>query len=1036
MRSLSICLNSRRPHFRIAVIAAIFTFVCLSKPAPALDPSRSLTQFVYQHWGPEQGLPGGAINAISRSNDGYLWLGTDRGLVRFNGYSFELIQQPASDLPPIGPVRGLALDAQGVMWILLDGAHLLIYRDGKFADALATFRISDRTFTAMSLDRDGGVLLSGLGTVALQWRNGKLVSIIGAQQVPGTVTAIVQSRDGRFWMGTEDNGLFAWNEGRIVRVAALASNMKVNALLAAANGGLWVGTDRGIRILTADEHLIDSLPAWTHGLRILSMFRDKDGCVWAGTDRGLLRVTSASQATLRRTAEDQGTIAAVFEDREGNLWFGGPGGLERFQDGVFTTYSAAEGFPKTPMGPIFADSDGGVWLAPLSGGLYWYKGGRLRRVLQAGLDRDVVYSIDGGNGEVWVGRQHGGLTRILLKGDTLVTRTYTEKEGLAQNSVYAVHRSADGKIWAGTVSGGVSVVGPSGFKTYTALNGLGSNEVDSIAEGLDGTVWIATPNGLAQFRGGHWSNWTTATGLPSSNVRWCFADSQGLVWIETDGGLAYLSGGHITAVHNLPNLMREPIVGVAEDHLGFLWFSIADRMLRVDRQALLSDSLHGTDIHTYGMSDGLFGIESLRREHSLVIDSSGRLWISLSHGIGLGDPAQTMRDSLPIRVRMDSVSANGTPIPIRESRNVPAGTRSMTFEFESDSLFAPNQVRYRYRLEDADPDWSDAVESRQVSYHNLAPGKYTFHIMASREGRLWNSPETVTSFAIDPAYWQSWWFRTGAGMAALLTILLIFRLRGIRLSRQLNARFQERLAERTRIAQELHDTLLQSFHGLMLRFQTIDNMLPGRPAEAKRALEEALDRADDALSESRNAIQNIRSPASLASNFPLALNGVMSEMAEECNYHGDEKPAYSVVVEGSPRRLNPQVDAEILRIAQESLRNSFQHARASRIETEVTFGESNLRIRFRDDGIGIDPNILKKGSRLGHWGIIGIKERAAQIGAKLDVWSKPGAGTELDLSVPAHIAYGRSEGTKAFRAIRERLGRRHEQRSSDPDSHR
>jgi ligand-binding sensor domain-containing protein/signal transduction histidine kinase len=1035
LRSLSTCLEFvKSPQF---CLWAFLAGVCFSVPAAALDPSQPLSHYVYRHWGPEQGFPAGTINAISRSSDGYLWLGTDRGLVRFDGYGFDLIQPPIPGLPPIGPVRGLTLDAQGMMWILLDGAHLLLYRDGKFEDAFTRFHISDRTFTSMSLDTTGGILLFGLSTAALQWSNGTLVPIPNTSQVSTTVTSVAQSRDGRIWMGTRDDGLFVLDDGRISSVPALSSSLTINALLPAANGGLWVGTDRGIRSLTADEHLIDNLPPWTHRRQIFSMFRDDDGCVWAGTDEGLLRVTSGNQVTEQRNAKDQGAVGAVFADHEGDLWFGDPGGLERFQDGVFTTYSAAEGFPEGSMGPIFADPEVGVWFAPLSGGLYWYKNGRLRQIVQAGLDRDVVYSIDGGTGEVWVGRQNGGLTRILLKGNALVTRTYTEKQGLAQNSVYAVHRSPDGQVWAGTVSGGVSVLGPSGLKTYSATSGLGSNEVDSITESRDGTVWFATPNGLTQFRGDHWINWTMETGLPSENVRLCFADSQGTVWIETDAGLAYLSGGHITTLHNLPNLLSAQILGIAEDHLGFLWFSTPDHVLRVDRDALLSDSLHVTDIRGYGMSDGLSGIESLRRERSLVADSSGRLWISLSHGIGSGEPMLTMRNSLPIRVRLDSVSANGAGVNIRESRDLPAGTRSITFNFESDSLFAPDQVRFRYRLEGADPDWSDAVGSRQVSYHNLVPRKYSFHVMASREGRLWNSPETVTSFSIDPAYWQTRWFRICISIGALLSILVIFRLRGIQLSRQLNARFQERLAERTRIAQELHDTLLQSFQGLMLRFQTIENMLPGQPIEAKKDLEEVLDRADDALHESRSAIQNIRSSASAASNFPQALNGVMSEMAEECSHQGTQKPEYSVVIEGSPRQLNPSVDADILRIAQESLRNSFQHARASRIETEVTFGDSNLRIRFRDDGVGIDPDILRDGRRLGHWGMIGMKERAARIGAKLDVWSKPGAGTELDLNVPGQIAYGRSKGKNGLRALKERLERRHEHRSSsDPDSHR
>jgi ligand-binding sensor domain-containing protein len=565
LRSSSTCRKNVRPsRCSVGPVAAILALVCLSIPALALDPARSLSQYVYQNWGQEEGFPGGTIYAISRSNDGFLWIGTDRGLVRFDGYTFDLIQQPIPSLPPIGRVRGLVTDAQGVLWILLDGAHLISYRDGNFENAAANLKISDVTFSAMSLDHAGNVLLSGLGNVTLRVRNGTPETIANA--APAVITSMTESRNGKILMGSQDGGLFTLEQGHVSQIANL-ENTRIDALLPAANGGIWVGTDHGIRFLTADGNLTDSLPDWTRRQQIMTLLRDSDGCTWAGTNEGLLRITPAGEVTLRRSA-DGSEVNAIFDDQEGDLWFGGPGGLERLQDGVFTTYSAAESFPATPIGPIFANADAGAWFAPLSGGLYWYKDGRLRKVLQDGLDRDVIYSIDGGDGEIWVGRQGGGLTRILLKGDTLVTHTYTDKDGLAQNSVYAVHRSPSGAVWAGTVSGGVSVLTASGFKTYSTANGLGSNAVNSIAES-DGTIWVATPSGLEEFRGGNWVNWTMTNGLPSADVSLCFADSQGVVWIATDAGLAYLSGGHITTLHNLPNRMREQILGITEDHLGF-----------------------------------------------------------------------------------------------------------------------------------------------------------------------------------------------------------------------------------------------------------------------------------------------------------------------------------------------------------------------------------------------------------------------------------------------------------------------------------
>lgn len=1036
MRNSSTCPDGAKPpHGVLTVALAILACAAFAARGLALDPARAVSQYVHQAWGPDQGFPGGAIYAIAKSADGYLWMGTDRGLVRFDGTTFDLIQQPIPNLAPIGRVRGLESDAQGTLWILSEGAHLLQYRDGRFTDAFASLNIPETTITAMSLDKEGNVLLSGLRNEMLRSRNGMLEAVANSVQISGTVISIAESLDGRIWVGTRDNGLFVLAQGRTSKATNAFGDNKINALAPDFSGGLWVGTDHGLVFLTSRGEITDPLPAWAHRHQILTMFRDRDACVWAGTDNGLIRITPDGHADFRRSAGDE-AVNAVFQDGEGNLWFGGPGGLERLQDGVFSTYSAAEGFPATPMGPIFADDQGGVWFAPLSGGLYWYLGGRLRKVRQDGLDQDVIYSIDGSGTDVWVGRQRGGLTHIREAGETLLTRTFKEKDGLAQNSVYAVHVSSNGNAWAGTVSGGISVFKESGLHTYTTENGLSSNTVNSIAEDRNGGLWVATPNGVDEFSHDRWVHWTTEKGLASADVRLCFADSQGLVWFGSPDGLSYLSGDHITALRHLPTLIREQILGMAEDHLGFLWLSTSDHMLRVNRNALLRDSVLTGDIQSYGTTDGLSGIEALRRERSLVADPSGRIWISLSHGIGSGEPKLTERDSLPINVRIDSISANGKSIGQSELSRVPAGTRSMAFRYSIDSLFAPERVRFRYLLENTETDWSDAAGSRQAFYNNLSPGKYRFHVVASRDGAFWNGPETVCSFRIDPSFWQTWWFRTASALAILLGVLLTMRLRSARLASQLSARFQERLSERTRIAQELHDTLLQSFQGLMLRFQTVANLLPARPTDAKTVLEEALDRADSALAESRNAIQNIRSSPSARVDLAEAINRIMMELASEYMQEGNHRPAYSVAIEGTPRHLHPSPNNEILRIAQECLRNAFQHSKATRIEADLTFGDSYLHLRFRDDGVGIDPEVLKKGSRLGHWGLIGMKERASQVGAKLEVWSKPGAGTELDLSVPGYIAYTRFKSKSGLRAaLRRRFERSHEH-STNSDSDR
>ena len=969
----------------------------------ALNPGRAISQYVHRAWGPEQGYVGGTIYAIDRSSDGFLWIGTDRGLVRFDGSNFELIRQPIPNMPT-SRVRALVSDAQGTLWILLEGPYLLLYRNGHFSNAFSTMNIRETTVTAMSIDQKKNVLMSGFGNLFGRSQDGGYETIANADLVPGTVTSLAETMDGRIWMGTRDDGLFMSAQGRVSRVSRTFGDNKINALVADFNGGLWVGTDQGIYFFTPQGELSDPLPKWTHQHQVLAMFRDRDACVWAGTNRGIIRITPAGQAAFRPSA-GSGPVNAIFQDREFSLWFGGSGGLERLQDGVFSTYSSAEGFPNTPVGPVFADDNGGVWFALLARGLYWSHGNQIERVRLDGLDRDIVYSIDGIGHDIWVGRQSGRLTHIRQADGKLTTQTLGKEQGVPQSSVYAVHARQDGTVWAGTTSGGLFVFNGAGTKTYTTENGLSSNTTNSIAESHDGHLWIATPNGIDELRGSRWITWTTKDGLPSADIKLCFADSKNVIWIVTAEGLCYLSEGRIHALPELPAPLREEILGMAEDQLGFLWFSTSDRMLRVNRGVLLSGFLRTGDLQSYGSHDGLAPLEPLRRERSLVSDGSGKIWVSLAQGIATGEPQLTDRDSAPVQVRIDSVMANGKISAPTELSGLQAGTRSLILHYSSDDLFAPERVRFRYRLEGADADWSDNVESHQVLFNNLGPGRYHFHVLASRDGSFWNGPETVYDFSIAPTYWQTWWFRTSILVAISLAALLVVRLRHLRLERQLSARFHERLAERTRIAQELHDTLLQSFQGLMLRFQTAVKLLPARPEDAKAALEEALDRADNALAESRDAIQNIRSSSSEASNISEWINGMMADLAQEYAYRSDVRPTCSVIVEGAPRPLKASVSTEVFRIAQECVRNAFQHARPCLVEASINYGEAQFQMRIRDDGMGIDSEVLKKGGRTGHWGLTGMKERASQISAKLEVWSKAGSGTEIELIVPGHVAY-------------------------------
>ena len=972
--------------------------VCFFKAAHALNPSKAVSQYVHDKWGADRGFLGGAIFAISQSRDGYLWIGTERGLVRFDGFDFTLIQHPLSGSQAIGAVRGLAADADGNLWICLDGPHLLRYRDGIFEDAIARFGLQEIAFTSMSLDSHGRLLLWGPQRRLLRFRDGEFRQYGISDDIPGIVISTAESSDGKLWMGTREIGLFQVDNGRSINILGPRDLTSINTVLPTTGNKVWIGTDTGLKVW--DDHGLSdpAAPPSIGQFQILALTKDRQGNVWAGTRHGLIRITpllAFSTELVNRTAGSE--ITAIYEDRDGDIWFGGTRGIERLRDGMFTGYSAAQGLPRENNGPVYVDSDNTEWFAPASGGLYWLKDKGVGHVTVDGLDRDVIYSISGGDGELWVGRQHGGLTRLKRKGDSFIAQTYKQADGLAQNSIYSVHRCRDGTIWAGTVSAGISRLSKGIFTTYSVDSGLASNSVFSIAEGHDGTMWFAASGGLKSLAGDHWKSYTLPDETASLNIRSIFEDSENVLWIATSGGPAFVSSDRIKVPTHLPDSLREDTFGIAEDKLGSLWFVTSDHISQVRRDSLLTGSVDDTDVLSYGTEDGLPAVEGVRRDRSITTDASGRIWISLAHGLASAEPATAARNAVPVGVRIESVSAGGRPVSFANTPMLAAGARNVTFNYADSNLAVPQRIKFRYRLDGSDQGWSSEVAQRQVVYTNLGPGPYRFRIVASNGLGIWNGLETTVSFGIKPAFWQTWWFRLVCFAACCLIIIAIYQMRMSQLAQQLNVRFQDRLAERTRIAQDLHDTLLQGVLSASMQLDVAEDQTPD-DSPTKPVLKRVLQLMGQVTEEGRSALRGLRAPE----NNTLSLETALSRLSEEFSF--DQLAGFQVVTQGSPRPLSPMIRDEVYRIGREAVVNAFLHAKANNIEVEVEYASKFVKVLVSDDGCGIDPHVLDSG-RDGHWGLPGMRERSEKIGATLKLRSRIGAGTEIELIVPGQIAF-------------------------------
>jgi signal transduction histidine kinase len=672
---------------------------------------------------------------------------------------------------------------------------------------------------------------------------------------------------------------------------------------------------------------------------------------------------------------------------------------------------------------VYVDPEGRAWIAPSTGGLYSMLHGRVTHIVAAGLDRDVIYSIDGGPGELWLGRQRDGLTHLRLQnGGVTEAHTYTQADGLPQNRIYAVRRNPDGSVWAATLNGGISLLRNGRFTTFSTANGLPANSVTAIEDTTDAT-WFGTPQGLTRLSHAEsydhpqWRTLTSADGLPSSDINCLLVDSSGLLWIGTSSGLSVLRSGHIQSIANLPAALREPIFGMAEDQHGSLWIATSTRLLSVDTAGLLAASSSPLHLREYGSADGLPGTETVRRNRSVVADSRGRIWLSLNQGLASIDPSRAFADSTPALTQVESITADGNPVSLDAPVSLPASTQRLTFDYAGLSLGVPERVRFRYRLDGFDRDWSGPVSTRQAVYTNLSPGNYRFRVLSSNSDGQWGEQEASYSFHIAPAVWQTWWFQLS--LVATLGILtsLIFRWRMLQMAERLKFRFEERLAERTRIAQELHDTLLQGFLSASMQLHVTAEQLPPE-SPVRSSLDRILELMQQVNQEGRNTLRGLRSESS-ALTLEQALSRVPNELSPA------NPAAFRVIVQGPSRSLHPVIRDEASRIGREAIVNAFLHSRATDIEVEVEYTASHLRLCVRDDGIGIDPEVLHSG-REGHWGLIGMRERAGHIGAMLKVFSRAEAGTEVELTVPGHIAYENPRRNLRLRFSRlwERLRRR------------
>ena len=491
-------------------------------------------------------------------------------------------------------------------------------------------------------------------------------------------------------------------------------------------------------------------------------------------------------------------------------------------------------------------------------------------------------------------------------------------------------------------------------------------------------------------------------------------DRKGQLWIGSTGGLSWFQDGRILTVNSRQGLPADQVLEILDDSYDRLWFIGFAGISAVDKKSLkdwAARRLEKVNSILYPsvkpLQDSTAGIVFPNAAQT----PDGHLWFSIADGfveVTPPDPSASHVPQFPVLVEEATVDG----VPHREPGRIRMrpGTRAVELRYTALTLSRAEGVRFRYRLEGIDNDWVNADKRRLAFYNNLRPGIYRFQVAASTGEEQWQESPVLVLEQL-PFFYQTWWFIVLASSAILSLAFLIYRLRVRQVAREFNMRLEERIGERTRIARDLHDTLLQSFQGLLFEFQAARNLFARHPENAIRTMDGAIDSAEAAIAEGRDAIQDLRSGAGAGSDLAQLLTATGKELSEARGPNGCA--TFALTLEGHPKTLMAIIQDEIYRIGRELLLNAFKHARARRIEVEIRYDEQMLRLRIRDDGIGIDPRVLGGGARPGHWGLPGVRERAKLVGAKLDFWSEAGAGTEVQIAIPGAIAYGHLRNRRA-----------------------
>jgi signal transduction histidine kinase/ligand-binding sensor domain-containing protein len=1010
-------IKTRRLNIARFFSLCILLFVAVNS-LRALDPDRRISQYGHTAWRMQDGLIDSPV-AIAQTTDGYIWIATRAGLVRFDGVSFDLWSPPKGQSLPSKGLSFLLGTGDGSLWIGTTGG-LSRLKDGQLQTY--TKEPGSSGITAILQDHAGTVwatryrVPSGEGPLCRVAGN-NLRCYGKSDGIPVRYgLGLTEDSLGNLWFGS--SALCRWRMGSPAStyfgdvLERLQAGDGVSDVAAGPSGSVWaaldgVGPQLGVRYYSEGKWASYVVPGFDGTtVRSHTLFVDRNKSLWVGTEnKGLYHIHDGIADHYGSADGLSGdSVGSIYEDREGNLWVATDGGLDLFRDTPIVSFSIHEGLIAANIRSVLAARNGDVWLGNAGAVDILHAGTSSRLSIDHALrGHDIESMFEDHSGAVWLGIDGNSRLMLYERGQFIeIKKPVSGSWGGSGASVVAITEDANHSIWVLASGGGSQphlfrVMGQRVQEDISLSNVLNPTY---LAADRETGIWIIGKKGtFASYRNGRFQITSLGHSESTFNVQDPFVDSDNSLWLPTTVGLFRWKNGQLNKINADNGLSCGSIYSVLKDDSGALWLSARCGFQRIEASELARWN-ERPDSHLaiaiFDVLDGAHPGGGATFQPASAKAADGRLWFTNGPLTQRIDPRRLYKNQTPPPVHIEGVVADHKSYEPLEHLRLPALTRELEIDYTALSFSVPRKVRFRYKLENRDVHWEDPGSRRQAFYSNLAPGNYRFHVDASNNDGVWNDTGATFDFSIAPAWYQTYWFRILCIISGFSVAWALYRLRVRQIAKTISARFDERLAERTRLARELHDTLLQTIQGSkMVADDALDQ--PTDPVRMRRAMERLSEWLEQSMREVRIALNSLRTSATQRNDLAEGLQ----RATEDCLAQGSMEVVFSVT--GTAREMHPIVRDEAYRIGYEGIRNACLHSSGNRLEVELIYAR-DLTIRIKDDGVGIDPIVAKNG-REGHFGLQGMRERAVRIGASLTLVSSATFGTEISIVVPESIAF-------------------------------